>query len=79
MERYQGKSIALPAFEGVDDSLYGSLVIYQKEIIDEMHVWMDNHSKEEMNQAVLSAIDSLVLETEKAAYLSAWKEILESK
>lgn len=79
LERYQGKSIALPAFEGVDDSLYGSLVIYQKEVVDEMYVWMDNHSEDEMNRAVLSAIDALVPETEKSAYLSAWEKILESK
>lgn len=75
LDRYQGKSLALPATEGVDDTLYGSLAIYQKEIIDEMRTWMSNHSVEEMERVVLAAIDELVPDAEKAAYLRAWEEI----
>ena len=79
LERYQGKSVALPAFIGVDDSLYGSLAIYQKEVVDELHMWMDNHSEPEMDQTIRQAIEALVQDNEKDAYISAWEEILESK
>lgn len=44
--RYQGKSIALPAHIGVDDSIYGSLTVYQKEVAEELSDWTDIHGKE---------------------------------
>ena len=36
LERYLGNSIQLPAHEGINDTLYGSLAIYRQEIIDEL-------------------------------------------
>lgn len=44
--RWQGKSIALPAHIGVDDSIYGSLSIYRKEVEEELSDWSENHGKE---------------------------------
>lgn len=32
LERYMGNSLALPAHEGVDDKVYGSLTVYQQEV-----------------------------------------------
>lgn len=39
LERYQGNSIQLPAHKGIDDTVYGSLAIYQQEIIEELSLW----------------------------------------
>lgn len=74
LERYQGKSIALPAHEGVDDAVYGSLAVYQQEVIDELAVWIHNNDYDTMDAAVKSAIDTLPLE-EQEAYMVAWNEI----
>ena len=54
--RYQGGSVALPAHTGVDDGVYGSLFIYQKEVCEELADWMKNHGEDalkEIFQAVL--------------------------
>ena len=76
LERYQGNSIALPAHEGVDDTVYGSLSVYQQEVIDELNTWMDSHTQQEMDEAVKAAIDTLDDEAEREAYGNAWQEIL---
>jgi len=75
LERYQGNSIALPAHEGVDDTVYGSLAVYQQEVIDELGTWVDNHSEEEMDTAIRDAI-AMLDEEEQRAYTEAWEEIL---
>ncbi len=71
LERYAGKSLALPAHTGVDDSVYGSLAVYQQEIVDELSVWAGNHSAEELSRAMEEAIDSAGDEADR----EAWKEI----
>lgn len=58
--RYQGESVALPAHTGVDDSVYGSLEIYRKEVREELTDWKNNHGAEALNavfEAVLQAED----------------------
>jgi len=60
---------------GVDDTLYGSLAIYRQEVIDELIIWMENHSEAEMDTAVRAAIATLP-EEDQAAYIQAWEEIL---
>lgn len=44
--RWQGKSIALPAHIGVDDTIYGSLAVYRKEVEGELSDWSKNHGRE---------------------------------
>lgn len=39
LERFSGKSIQLPAHEGIDDSVYGSLNIYRLEVCEELTEW----------------------------------------
>lgn len=48
--RYQGKSIPLPAHEGVDESVYGSLAVYRQEIIEELGDWVKVHGIEELRK-----------------------------
>jgi hypothetical protein len=74
LERYQGKSVQLPAHTGVDDSVYGSLAIYQKEIVEEFSQWADNHSKEELNSSVETAISTLGKD-KQSVYTEAWSSI----
>lgn len=74
LERYQGKSVQLPAHTDVDDSIYGSLAIYQKEIVEEFSQWADNHSKEELNSSVETAISTLDKD-EQSVYTEAWSSI----
>lgn len=75
LERYQGNSVQLPAHVGVDDTVYGSLEIYRKEVVDELNVWMDHHSVEQMDKAMREAISSISDETERLQYTQAWGEI----
>ena len=75
LERYQGKSMQLPAHEGIDDTVYGSLAIYKKEIEDELKMWISNHSLEEMEDAMQKAMNGISDETEQDEFKKAWKEI----
>lgn len=59
LERYQGKSIALPAHRGVNDRIYGSLAMYQEEICEELIDWTNIHG-----QQMLMTIYEQVLECE---------------
>lgn len=74
LERYQGKSPQLPAHEGVDDTVYGSLAIYQKEIIDELKTFIKVNSSEELEGAVKTAI-AHAPEDEKTGLQETWETI----
>ena len=71
LERYMGESPQLPAHEGVDDSVYGSLAIYRQEIVEELACWAANNSIEELDVAVKSAI----AEQDTDKYIEVWDEI----
>ncbi len=75
MERYMGESVQLPAHEGVDDTVYGSLAVYRQEIVEELACWVSNHSLEELDAAVMEAISSLEHEQKESKYMKAWEEI----
>lgn len=79
LERFQGNSIALPAHVGVDDTVYGSLAIYQKEIVDELNVWADNHSIEELDNAMQQAIKTISDNMKQEQYAHAWEKIQEQR
>lgn len=72
LRRYQGSSVQLPAHEGVDDSVYGSLAIYQQEVVEELGQWADNHSLDELDAAVRAAVDS---EGDDEGLITVWEEI----
>ena len=75
LERYMGESIQLPAHEGVDDTVYGSLAVYRREIVEELACWAKNHSAEELDAAMSNAIAEHSDSKNSAKYQDAWKEI----
>lgn len=76
LERYEGNSLALPAHNGADDTVYGSLAIYRKEIVDELSVYKNNHSLEELEETVIKSINELSEnDIEKQIHLDIWNDI----
>ncbi|MCI6813415.1 MAG: hypothetical protein SOX11_10360 [Lachnospiraceae bacterium] len=71
LERYMGESVQLPVHEGVDDSIYGSLAIYRQEIVEELACWAKNHSIDELDTAMKSAI----AERDGDKYIEVWDKI----
>lgn len=72
LERYAGNSKQLPAHVGTHDTVYGSLAIYQKEIVDELSMWVENHSLDEIDSVMQEAIST---STDKEQYTKVWNEI----
>lgn len=58
LERYSGESVQLPPHEGIDDTVYGSLVVYRQEIIEELRVYIANHSFKELDDQMETAINN---------------------
>lgn len=71
LERYMGESVQFPVHEGVDDSIYGSLAIYRQEIVEELACWAKNHSIDELDTAMKSAI----AERDGDKYIEVWDKI----
>lgn len=74
LERYQGNSEQLPAHEGIDDTVYGSLAMYQQEIDKDLTLWAKKHSIEELNSIVNNSI-SLVDKEKQRDYRKTWETI----
>ena len=74
MDRYAGNSKQLPAHTNIDDSIYGSLSVYQQEIIDQLSLWVTNNSLAEMDSVVQSTIKNTSNVTH---YTEVWNEIKE--
>lgn len=72
LTRYLGNSAQLLAHENINDTVYGSLFIYRKEIIDELSQYIANHSIEELERFVEVAIAS---SENKAELITSWEEI----
>ncbi len=56
--RFNGQSVQLPAHEGIDDSVYGSLEVYRKEVCEELAEWTrynSIHALEEVFGKLLAA------------------------
>ena len=75
LERYMGDSIQLPAHEGVDDTVYGSLAIYRQEIVEELTCWVKSHSVEELDAAMNIAVDECGDHKDVIKYREIWNEI----
>ena len=54
----RGESVQLPPHEGIDDTVYGSLVVYRQEIIDELNSYVANHSFKELDDQMETAINN---------------------
>lgn len=50
LERYQAKSVQLPAHVDIDDSVYGSLEIYRKEVCEELSKWKNDNGENTLEQ-----------------------------
>ena len=73
LARYQGNSVQLPAHKNADKTVYGSWAMYQQEVVAHLQTWADNHSFDELEVAVKTAIAS---QPEKQAENEkAWNEI----
>ncbi len=72
LRRYQGESVQLPAHEGVDDTAYGSLAVYRREVVDELALYASNHSLDELDEDVRSAISGA---EDEARLVQTWEEI----
>ena len=58
LERYGDQSPLLPAHEGVDDSVYGSLAVYRQEVLEELSLYVQNHSLAELETAMTAALET---------------------
>lgn len=77
LARYQGKSVQLPAHVSEkNEEVYGSLRVYQREVVDELALWAQTHSFNQLEEAVEKAIDQLD-NAERTSYADAWKAIKE--
>ena len=48
LDQYNGRTQALPAHTGVDDTVYGSLRVYQRKVLMELSMWLSWHSEDEL-------------------------------
>lgn len=61
LDRYAGKSVQLPAHEGVDDSVYGSLEVYRQEVREELNRWTADNGTAALNALVQGFSDEYKL------------------
>lgn len=57
LERYAGLSVQLPAHEGIDDDVYGSLKVYREEVVEELSRYASNHAVKEIDNMVETISD----------------------
>jgi len=74
LERYLGKSKQLPPHENVDDTVYGSLAVYRKEVEDSFAKAVKDHTFETIDSLVREGIEAAAADREALA--EAWSEIL---
>ena len=75
LQRYQGESIALPAHTGVDDAVYGSLAVYQKEVAEELSDWAKNHGEEALQEVFGKLLEMTGDAKEKRALQETMDEV----
>lgn len=72
LERYAGESVQLPPHKDIDDTLYGSLAVYRKEVIEEFKSFVENNSFEvlddQMEKAIINSKDPVKM-------LQIWNEV----
>lgn len=74
--RYEGKSIALPAHTGVDDTVYGSLAVYRKEICGELAYWTKNHGVNALKDVFDAVLKSVEHEEERDGFRKVMETLL---
>ena len=58
LERYTGCSVNLPAHEGADDSVYGSLAVYREEILEMFRQYRSSHPDEKVVRMLREAAEA---------------------
>lgn len=75
LERYQGKSVQLPAHEGIDDEVYGSLNIYRKEVIEHLAYWTSNNGSKALNEVFEAVLKAEKNETHRDSLRATMEEV----
>jgi hypothetical protein len=78
LDRYQGKSIQLPAHEGIDDDVYGSLNIYRKEVCEHLAYWKSNNGEKALNEVFETMLKAEENETCRMSLQATMDEIVKS-
>ena len=71
LEKYQGKSVLLPAHENTDNSVYGSLEVYRKEVLEQLRKWKNDNGVE----ALKDVFDKLVSQEKNDDFNAVMNEI----
>lgn len=72
MKKYNGDCEQLIAHKNVDDNVYGSLAIYQKEVIDELQIYVDDNSFDKLDNIMKESIKTYATGDKIDAYLETW-------
>lgn len=72
IKKYLGECEQIVAHKDVDDTVYGSLVIYQKEVVDELQIYIDDNSFEKLDEIMKSAIRTYSSGDKIDTYLNTW-------
>lgn len=75
MKKYLGECEQLKAHTKIDDSIYGSLAIYQKEMIEELQIYIDQNSFDELDSIMEDAIHTYCNGANLEKYLNTWDVI----
>lgn len=70
--RHEGKSLTLPAHEGVDDSAYGSLAMYRKDTEEMLQIWAANHGAEALEKVWCQVLENEKSDSLRETLKKAW-------
>ena len=72
MKKYNGDCEQLIAHINVDDTIYGSLAVYQKEVIDELQIYVDDNSFDKLDNIMRNSIKTYTTGDKIDTYLETW-------
>ena len=72
MKKYNGDCEQLIAHINIDDTIYGSLAVYQKEVIDELQIYIDDNSFDKLDGIMRNAIKTYAVGDNIDTYLEIW-------
>lgn len=72
IKKYIGDCEQIKAHTGIDDSIYGSLAIYQNEVVDELQIYIDDNSFDRLDNIMRKAIKTYATVDKIDTYLSTW-------
>ena len=72
MKKYNGDCEQIIAHKDIDDTIYGSLALYQKEVIDELQIFVDDNSFDKLDNIMRNAIKTYATGDKIDTYLETW-------